>query len=445
MQRLANILIASANSDGLNDLVETLSDNNCNSLVCEGETEFVEEARRSQPDLAILDIDSLGDDVRALVEHLNGDMTTTGIPIVLFGASKTPALMTLGRELRIDEILTADVSSEEVLLRLRPVLRLSTMRAETRRRVTLARRMGVTITSQDVFAVDDDPFKVLLVGVEDLASLGAPKDLIRRCIVTPCLDHAVARELIFDGSFDAVIVRLARSEVCAECGEFCSQIRHNPRLFNLPLVVLAEDGAFDDRMEPMRHGASRVLPLPSMPEELEFVVLTLTNRQRLRWRMRAIIEQTHAKATADPRSCCYSMPFLSAHLEQLIAAAREWQKHLTLAVFRFPAIVTVGEEFGQEAGDHLMRQMAQWITGLVRVEDVTAHEDGYDFYLALPDTPIAEARMVLHRIAGVLAYTDFAVEEVYRPIQVEVLMGFAELEPDDTAETLAERARANVR
>ena len=126
-------------------------------------------------------------------------------------------------------------------------------------------------------------------------------------------------------------------------------------------------------------------------------------------------------------------------------AAREWQKHLTLAVFRFPAIVTVGEEFGQDAGDHLMRQMAQWITGLVRVEDVTAHEDGYDFYLALPDTPIAEARMVLHRIAGVLAYTDFAVEEVYRPIQVEVLMGFAELEPDDTAETLAERARANVR
>lgn len=445
MQRLANVLIASADTGGMSELAEFLSDNNCNSLVCDDAREFMDEARRSQPDVVILDDASLGGEIEDLVARLNGDFATAGIPIAIAATKKTPTLMRRAVDLGVDEVFTDDVGAEEMLLRLRPVLRLSTMRAETRRRIALARSYGVEAPVDDMLQVSDAPYKVLVVGAEDLASIGMPPGLAKRCVPTPCRDRFEARDMLFDGFYDAVIVQLECAPDRSECGEFCDQIRHNPRLFNLPLLVLAARDAFADPTEPLRHGASRVLFHPVIPEDLEFSLLMLANRQRMRWALRGVIERTYVEATRDPLSCCYTMAFLEAHLDQLISAAREWQKHLTLAVFAVPAIDSVREEFGDAAADHLMRQIAQWITGLVRVEDVTARFSGHEFFLALPDTPIAEAKTVLHRIAGVLSYTDFAVEEVYRPIQVDVRMGFAELAPEDTAESLVERTKQNVR
>jgi two-component system cell cycle response regulator len=59
----------------------------------------------------------------------------------------------------------------------------------------------------------------------------------------------------------------------------------------------------------------------------------------------------------------------------------------------------------------------------------------------LPDSPLSEASLVINRIAGVLAYTDFAVRDVYEPVKVWVRVGSAELTDGDTAESLIARAR----
>ena len=179
-------------------------------------------------------------------------------------------------------------------------------------------------------------------------------------------------------------------------------------------------------------------------EELRYDLTTLIKRQRLRWSIRQALDRTKQGATLDETTGAYTWEFLSQHLGGLIGAAHTWEKHLTLVFFSVPGIVEVREQFGDEAGVHLTRQLAQWITTLVRAEDLTAHYGEHDFCVSLPDTPLHEAGVVMNRIAGILSYTDFAVPEVYQPVTVEVEVGMAELEPHDTAESLIARARENL-
>jgi len=52
--------------------------------------------------------------------------------------------------------------------------------------------------------------------------------------------------------------------------------------------------------------------------------------------------------------------------------------------------------------------------------------------------------VVMHRIAGVLAYTDFAVREVYQPVKVWVQVGCTDARNDDTVASLLARGRRNL-
>ena len=124
--------------------------------------------------------------------------------------------------------------------------------------------------------------------------------------------------------------------------------------------------------------------------------------------------------------------------------AHTWRKNVTAVFLSVPEAQDVRVHFGDSAADDLVRQIGQWITGLIRVEDLIARYSAHDFCVLLPDTPLREARAVMQRIAGIISHTDFAVAEVYQPISVPVEVGIAELETGENADGLLARARANL-
>ncbi len=101
----------------------------------------------------------------------------------------------------------------------------------------------------------------------------------------------------------------------------------------------------------------------------------------------------------------------------------------------------IRQRFGYEQANHLRLEVSQWSSGLLRVEDMTARYEENEFCVGLPDSPQSEASLVINRIAGVLAYTDFAVRDVYEPVKVWVRVGSAELGDGDTTASLVARAR----
>lgn len=429
MNRLATLLVANADRTALAPVLSRLEA--AGYFLVDGGDRPVEQARHIRPDLI-------------LVGEADGDPVTLGavfrahpdcadIPVVLLIQSATTGLVLRALVAELDEVVDPNADDAELFARLNPLIRLATMHAELRLRAAAAATQG--LIAADRFVAPSDPGHpcVLTIGAES-ANIVSPLRDDAEIVAIP--DLYEAERLLEQRNFDAAILTAAGEAELA----FASQVRHNPRLFNLPIVMIAGDATVAARA--YRRGASRVLDRPLDPGHLRATVLTLVRRQKVRWGIRAILGQSLGEATADPLTGTYSRAFLESYLGARLDVARAQGRPLAVVFFSIPNIKGVGKHFGEDAAINLTRQLGQWITRLVRTEDPTALFGANRFCVVLPDTPLAEAEVVVHRIAGVLSNTDFAVPEVYQPVRIWVQVGCTDARPDDDCQSLFARAGA---
>jgi two-component system cell cycle response regulator len=448
MNRLGNILIHGTDpvrSDRMSDL---LVEGNCNVVVCETADEMWQEVRDSRPDLVIIDVGSLGrSGIDAAAEFRRRKLET--LPVLLWAADEITGLYAAALAAQADDVFAGDLDSTgsvELMVRLRPLMRLSTQLAEVRRRTVLARDCGVDIPAEPDLSVGDGPYRVLAVGDSPALGKRISRALAARLKSVDFQSNPFsARDRLFDGDFDAAVMEVGGAISVEDAMEFCQGIRNHPRLYNLPLLVLAGPGAELPHDRGVCAGASLVLEEAAGDDRLRYYLASYGRRQQIRRRIRDAIEATKTIKTRGTHTYSYTREFLRAHLAVLINEARAWQKHLTVLVFsvaQSSAELKAGA--GDEAARELVRQIAQWISGLVRLEDLVANIGGGEFCVALPDTPLDEANAVVDRVTGILNYTDFAVKDVYRPVKVTVGVGYAELEADDDVGAMIGRARERL-
>jgi len=429
MNRLATLLVANADRTALAPVLTRLEA--AGYFLADGGDSPIEQAKRLRPDLILVG-EADGDPV-ALGAAFRATPDCAAIPVVLLAASATTELALRALAADLDEVIDPNADDAELLARLRPLIRLATMHAELRLRAAAAATRN--LIAPDRFIAPSDPGRpsVLVIGTQSAAIAALLSDETE---VTAIPDLYEAERRLEQHNYDAAVLTASGEAELA----FASQVRHNPRLFNLPIVMIAADETVAPRA--YRRGASRVLDLPLDPGHLRAAVLTLVRRQQVRWGIRAILGQSLGDATADPLTGTYDRAFLESYLGARLDVARAQDRPLAVVFFSIPNIEGVRRHFGEEAATHLTRQLGQWITRLVRAEDPTALFGPNRFCVVLPDTPLAEAEVVMHRIAGVLSNTDFAVPDVYQPVRIWVQVGCTDARPDDDCLSLFARAGA---
>ncbi len=445
MSRLANILVAARDSGWARDLEATLAGSGYPGEVVDSVEGAVERGGASTPDLVLVTTELADGSALDLVRRLRDAPETANLPALLVVPdTETPATDIL-LDAGVDDVIHHPFETAALVARMGPLVRLSTMHTELRRRAHAASHFGVVAPEHVDRPTDVQNYHVLTAGA-DMAERLRPMVGEQGRVITvdsvlavePTLDDMDPRELP-----DAVVLHATDDPV--PYLDLCAQVRNNPRLFNMPVLLMADEGLFDDPVEPYRRGASRVVPTGAEPERVRTGVLMLCRRQRLRWRIRDTLAQTHtAKTAAELAPSVFSRNFLDAYVHDCISDARTWNKPLSVVMFYIPNITGIYHSFGKKAGDHILQQMGQWIGGLVRAEDLPVHYQGNEFCVILADTPLNEAEVVMHRIAGVLSYTDFALHDVYQPVSVWVQVGSAALEAGEEADSFIGRARANL-
>jgi two-component system, cell cycle response regulator len=444
MNRLANILIAGSERNRTDQLCDLLSENNCNALVCTGIDDLTREAREGRPDLIVVEIDGVDSEDFAAAKALRSDPELSLIPTVGWYADEVSSpenLFSRAIEENFQDLYLGPPKSDEIFTRFRPLMRFSTQIAELRRRTALAGSFGVGMPKTPDLSIDTQNYSILAISCEGnvRSSVGAAvKDA---AILTDCASLYEARDLLFDGKFDAAVVTIADSDAVEDVFEFCEEVRNNPRLFNLPIIVLADKDVPVSPIDVLSSGASRFIQSPSSCEEIRFNLKSLADLQRRRWQIYSAIQETKSEKTCDPETGSYNLEFQRAHLDRLVDEAREWQRHVTVLFFSLSGPVSaIRDEFGKKAASNLFVQVAHWIERLIRLEDLSARFGKTEICVALPDTPLEVAEAVMQRVSGILGYTDFAVPDVYRPIRISVSVGAAELEFDDDSAALIARA-----
>lgn len=441
MSHLGTLLLVSGDARSSQNLGSRLVEGGFDVSQAADGAKALELSATDHPDI-ILCVSNLSDMTGIeLAGRLKQSDATADIPFALLCDHFSPELSQQALAARIDDLVVQPIDPGVLVARLKPMLRLSTMHTELSRRAQVAGRMGMDTAGKVALTVDDGDQRILLVS-NDKKAAAAYAATLKNADLTVTDNLIEAEDLLTQKNFDAAILDVTDS--AAEHLSLCSQIRNNSRLFNLPVLLIAAPGTFPDPVEPYRRGASRVLVRPSDPDLLVTALLALVRRQRLRWRIREALLKTLGKPTGDDRTQAYSKDFMMALLAERLDHARRGGRHLSVVFFNIPNIGAVVHQFGKEAGEQLLAQLGNWIMGLLRAEDLTARSNDCEFCLVLPDTPIEEAEIVMHRIASVLTYTDFAVPDVYQPVKVWVEVGSALAREDDSVETLLARAHTRM-
>ena len=397
-----------------------------------------------QPDVIV--IGTGFDDVPAIEVacSLKQSDETAHIPILLMTGQDAHAARARAVECGVEDLLQGDPGEAVLLARLAPLARMATIYAEMLNRIATARDFGIRVTPANRPAIDARDCKILVVAAADglIDTLASTLEAGAYSVEFES-DADLAADRIEGERFDATLVLIDKGMDTEHSLYLCSHIRDNPRLFDLPVLVVAEDGVFADDMAAYDAGASSVMTAPVDSDTLAAMLAILVRRQRLRWGLRDPIVATLQGSAKAPFDGVYSEEFLVKHLGRLIPLTQARNKTLAVVCFSIDSAPDLAAQFGAGAQRLILQQMADWISGLLRVEDLTARTGPIEFSALLPDTAEAEAKSVMQRIIGILHRSDYHLnEEVADPIHVGVLAGCANLTPDDKcAEDLIARAR----
>lgn len=230
----------------------------------------------------------------------------------------------------------------------------------------------------------------------------------------------VARDLVFDNLSEGVIVIDARGHI----SDFNpAAARFVPGLcvsaIGRPLDETAggseiadwlrnqEDGrAQQTELALVRGGESLCLELRRSPmvdrkgvvQSHALLLLDVTEKKRL-------IEQLHQQATVDVLTGIANRRHVSDLAQRAVQLARRNGEPLSVAIVDVDDFKTINDRFGHQAGDRVLREVAQAFRRRLRATDIFGRFGGDEFVVVLPGSDAATAAAVMNGLCqGALSH-----------------------------------------
>jgi diguanylate cyclase len=130
-----------------------------------------------------------------------------------------------------------------------------------------------------------------------------------------------------------------------------------------------------------------------------------------------------------------------AYERRLAEEFQRWQRHsqpLSFSIWDIDLFKRVNDSYGHEAGDRLLRGVADLLARNKRAEDFFARIGGEEFVLLLPMTALEAAMGVAEKLRAAIETAAFRHHG--EPVKVTVSSGLTEFRVDDTPTTVYERA-----
>ena len=265
MPKFAQVLVASGDPMERARLDGMLAKQDYGCLMADAAADVAAMARKRRPDALLLS-GTLGDaELGALVGALRDDPDTASIPVMLVAARSSEALRERCVDLAVEDLVEGPLDDAVILARLRPLARLATLQAETRRRTATAGAFGLSADPPVIQSADQDDCRVLVVG--------SPGDTVEA--IAPALGRGASLEFESDpyragnmverSRYDALVVVVDGDTNPEKSLYLSSHIRGNPSLFNLPVLMVYGEATLDKPSDAYQAGASIALARPVDP------------------------------------------------------------------------------------------------------------------------------------------------------------------------------------
>ena len=140
-------------------------------------------------------------------------------------------------------------------------------------------------------------------------------------------------------------------------------------------------------------------------------------------------------SVTDCLTNCYNRRFFMQKLEEEIERAKRNENKFSLIMLDIDRFKSINDRFGHNAGDLVLKSMAEMIKNRIRKIDTLARWGGEEFVLLLPDTPVENAARLAEELRESLSRMD--IQGVGR---VTASFGVAGYCPGDSVDSLVNKA-----
>lgn len=213
-----------------------------------------------------------------------------------------------------------------------------------------------------------------------------------------------------------------------------STLQGDRGLAGVPICILTSSTDLDDHVQNLEAGASAYIQKPWTEE----VLVATVKRLAL---MRDRTSRLEQASRTDPLTGLSNRRHGDATLREEMERSRRYERPMAVALLDIDHFKGINDSLGHAAGDEVLKWVAAELRAVSRRTDTVVRWGGEEFLFVFPETVLDEAAGIVERFRGHLATHPVTVEAAGgRELSVTVSGGVAELEPDDTADSLVDRA-----
>jgi two-component system, cell cycle response regulator len=225
----------------------------------------------------------------------------------------------------------------------------------------------------------------------------------------------------------------------ADLGAALADVKGDPDLFRIAVVLVGEPAELDAAVEALEHGAHDLLRADATVGELVARVRAAHRAQEMQEQLLTRERDLEAMAYYDELTGVANRRFAIRQLHALLSRARRHDQELSVILFDADRFKALNDRHGHGAGDEVLRGLAQRLRARVREEDVVARFGGEEFLVILPDTGAAGASAAAEDLRAAVAAEPFAIGRI--ALRLTVSAGWATWGGDDLERLIARADR----
>jgi diguanylate cyclase (GGDEF)-like protein/PAS domain S-box-containing protein len=152
-------------------------------------------------------------------------------------------------------------------------------------------------------------------------------------------------------------------------------------------------------------------------------------------RYKKMEEELRCLSVTDCLTNCYNRRYFVQKLEEEIERAKRAGRKFSLVMLDIDRFKSINDRFGHNAGDLVLKSVAEVIKNRIRKIDCLARWGGEEFVILLPDTPVDKAAVLAEELRESISKMDIPGVD-----RVTASFGVAGYCSEDTSDTLVQRA-----
>lgn len=184
--------------------------------------------------------------------------------------------------------------------------------------------------------------------------------------------------------------------------------------------------------------ASEFARLKESSEHIKLLTEKIAKMESDSEHLRSQLEETRHQAVRDVITGIPNREAYEVRIAEEVARARRYHSGLSMIVWDIDNFKLVNEQYGQAAGDRVLKVIAEKLDDAIRETDFLARFGGEEFIMLLPGTELEAACYVAEKLRKTVEEILFHFRD--STVQITVSGGIAQLGNNETTNALFERA-----